>query len=157
MPFFADTSKLVLGLGYSLVELRVVQLKNQQQVKVVIARQISDSPEGIGVNDCAKVHRVLLPRFEALLQSQDVYMEVTSPGMERIIKNAAEFAVFAGYLVRVWDIERSDWVFGKVLSADSSSLTIQLTDSEGNFTGLNADEAFCIPYTQIAKAKLLYI
>lgn len=147
MPYFTDCEKLVAGLGYALVELRVVPNNTQYQIRAVITHSDSANTEGIGINDCAKVHRLLLPRFEALLKNPDVYMEVTSPGMERTIKNAAEFALFVGQTVRLWDTNVYDWVSGVLISSTQTSVTIRLLDG-------NQEKE--LPYDQIAKAKLLH-
>ena len=72
-------------------------------------------------------------------------MEVTSPGMERNIKNAAEFALFVNLFVRVWDTEVTDWVPGKIVAATTASLTLELESGEKKE----------IEYHRIAKAKLL--
>lgn len=144
--YFADASKLVSALGYLLVELRVFQAKEQVQVKAVITNNI-DNTDGIGINDCAKVHRVLLPRMEALLSNDNIYMEVTSPGMERNIKNACEFEFFINHYVKLWDTEKTDWVSGKIISSDTQQITIEVSEGEQQ----------TYPYTKIAKAKLLYI
>ncbi len=156
VPYYPDCSPLVAGLGYVLVELRVVPQHGIIRVTAVIACPVSDgSCPPIGVNDCAKVHRVLLPRMEALLNSQDIYMEVTSPGMERLIKNAAEFALFTGRFVRVWDSSVTDWVPGRIKSSDSESLTLEIMQTEK--TGQDQPEIRSIPFARIAKAKLLQI
>ena len=152
VPYYTDSNALVASLGYSLVELRIVPSHGQHNVRCVITRKDAQNTAAIGVDDCAKVHRILLPRFEALLQSQDVYMEVTSPGMERVIKNAAEFALFTQKLVRLWDTDKKDWVAGKIISNDESSITIQLLDEKG----LISESTQTFSYEKIAKAKLLH-
>lgn len=144
MPYYNECKSLVEGLGYILVSIKVVPAKTTTKVTAVISNKDS-SAEGIGVNDCAKVHRLLLPRLEAILQNQDIYMEVTSPGMERHIKNAAEFALFKGREVKVWNTEVSDWVTGVIKNSDANQLTLDVMEEEK-----------VIPYTNIAKAKLLH-
>lgn len=156
IPHYTDCSPLVVGLGYALVELRAVANHGQYQVRAVITHLNSDTIEGIGVNDCAKVHRLLLPRLEALLQSQEVYMEVTSPGMERLIKNAAEFSLFKGKHLRVWDTSVSDWVSGTIYESDSKSLTLELSEHKNVQESASALQKRVIPFEQIAKAKLLH-
>ncbi len=146
MPYYNDCKSLVEGLGYILVSIKVVPAKTTTKVTAVISNKDSSSAEGIGVNDCAKVHRLLLPRLEALLQNQDIYMEVTSPGMERHIKNAAEFELFKGRDVKVWNTEISDWVCGIIKNSDANQLTLDVMEEEK-----------IIPYTNIAKAKLLHL
>ena len=146
MPYYTQCKSLVEGLGYILVSIHVVPAKTTTKVQAVITNGESYSSEGIGINDCAKVHRLLLPRLEALLQNQDIYMEVTSPGMERHIKNAAEFSLFKGRDVKVWNTEISDWISGVIKDSDEHQLTLEVME-----------ETKIIPYTNIAKAKLLQL
>ncbi len=153
VPYYKDCGVLVGALGYVLVQLNVVPQNGTIKVTAVISRPVSEVNSSIGIEDCAKVHRVLLPRLEAVLNSQDIYMEVTSPGMERNIKNAAEFALFEGRFVRVWDQEVSDWVPGRVTSSDSESVTLEVVHGEDVESAVAEQKR--IPYVRISKAKLL--
>ena len=158
IPHFADCSPLVTGLGYILVDLKVVPQNGSIKVTAVITKPAGDSG-AVGVNDCARVHRALLPRLEAVLDSQDIYMEVASPGMERLIKNPAEFALFVGRYVRVWDSQITDWVAGKIISSDDQSITLELV-GEGvteEAVQVQPAEVSTIPYQRISKAKLLQL
>ena len=74
--------------------MKIIPSKTTVKISAVIASK--DISKDIGVDDCSKVHHALLPRLEALLGTEDTYMEVTSPGMDRNIKNAAEFEIFVG-------------------------------------------------------------
>jgi ribosome maturation factor RimP len=143
MPYYAECSPLVKGLGYRLVELRLFQRKGETQVYAAI--QSKDGISVIGLEDCAKVHRTVQQRLKVLTGSRDISMEVTSPGMERHIKNAAEFPLFAGRTVRVWDTSVSDWVSGSIADVSKDSLTLEVPQ-----------EGFqSIPLENIAKAKLV--
>lgn len=151
--YYSECKALIEGLGYALVELHIVRVHSGIQTRAVIAPLHTGTAEkkaqnrsSIGVNDCAKVHRLLLPRLEALLRSQEVYMEVTSPGMNRNIKNAAEFALFIGKEVRLWDKNVSDWVSGIIEKSDTASIT---------FKHPKTGETQTLQYTDIAKAKLV--
>ena len=139
-PYYKDCAPLVEALGYFLVELRVVSQKQSVRISAVIASK--NSAAEIGVDDCSKVQRALLPRLEALLGTDDTYMELTSPGMERTIKNAAEFAFFIGRNVRVWDKNVSDWRSGTITGADESSVRLKIDETEETFL-----------FEHIAKAK----
>lgn len=138
IAYHADCEPLVRALGFSLVELVIFKRQSTWHVKIVIT-----APSGVGISDCSKVHRAVLPRLEAVLSSQDMHVEVASPGMDRVLKNAAEFSVFAGRKVKVWDTDLSDWVPGTVVSADESSVTLDTDQGKRAF-----------PYQKIAKAKL---
>ena len=144
-PYYQDCAPLVEGLGFQLVELRIIPAKTVNTVRVVIARKSDDETQGITVNDCAKVHRLIQPRLEALISSKEVNMEVTSPGMERNIKNAAEFALFVNQYARVWDTEITDWIPGKIISSSNASVILELESGEKKE----------IDFIRIAKAKLL--
>lgn len=144
MAYYDECAPLVEGLGYILVELKITSSGSTKKISAVIASK--DAGVDIGVNDCAKVHHALLPRLEALLGTEDTYMELTSPGMERNIKNAAEFAVFTGREIRVWDKNVTDWVSGVITASDEKSVTLE---KDG--------EKITVPFEQIAKAKFIHI
>ncbi len=136
IPYYQDCEPLVSGLGYGLVELTVFKKNAAWQVKIVIT-----GPEGVGIADCTKVHRAILPRLEALLNSQDMYVEVTSPGLDRVLKNAAEFPLFTGKGVKVWDATVSDWVSGTVVSSDSQQVILRTENGEKAFAFANISKA----------------
>lgn len=144
IKYYDECEPLVEGLGYKLVDLKIVPAKNITKISAVVSP--NNPNENMGVNDCAKVHRVLLPRLEALLGTDDISMELTSPGIEHNIKNAAEFSVFIGREVRVWDKEKSDWVSGKIETANEKSVTMEIENGE----------KITILYENIAKAKFIY-
>jgi ribosome maturation factor RimP len=144
IKYYSECSALVEGLGYKLVELKIVPGKTVTKISAMITPSSNDVD--LGVNDCAKVHRVLLPRLEALLGTEDTSMELTSPGIEHNIKNAAEFEVFTGRSVRVWDKTINDWNSGVVKSADKKSVTLEKENGELQ----------TVLYENIAKAKFIY-
>lgn len=142
IPNYKECAALVSGMGYVLVDLKIIPQKTTVKISAVISSK--DPAKTIGVEDCSKVHRALLPRLEALLGRDDTYMELTSPGTDRNIKNAAEFALFEGTEIRVWDRNASDWQSGKIVGSDKSSVTLE---SDG--------ERKTFKYEDIAKAKFL--
>jgi ribosome maturation factor RimP len=95
------------GLGFSLVELVVSRHKGSVQVRAVIY-----NGKSIGTDDCTKVHRAVMPRLELAFEGQDIYLEVSSPGIDRLIKNGAEFANYIGKGVRCYRTDISDWTAG---------------------------------------------
>ena len=144
IKYYEDCAPLVEGLGFVLVDLKIIPTKTVTKITAVIASK--DPAQNIGVNDCAKVHRALLTRLEALLGTEETTMELTSPGIEHNIKNAAEFTLFTGREIRIWEKTVNDWVHGKIYSADEKSVTLEKTD------GTRATYL----YENIAKAKFIY-
>ena len=143
LKFYPECAPLVEGLGYYLVDLKIVPGKSVTKISAVITPK--DPSVNMGVNDCAKVHRALLPRLEALLGTEETTMELSSTGIEHNIRNAAEFEIFTGRQVRVWDETITDWVGGKVLSADTESVTLEMSD------GIKK-----VSYESIKKAKFIH-
>ncbi len=144
MQYYSDAAPLVEGLGYHLVELKITSSGPTKKISAVIAAK--DPSVDIGVNDCAKVHHALLPRLEALLGTEDTYMELTSPGMERNIKNAAEFSFFTGRELKVWDRTVSDWVGGVIKTSGHESVTLEKDGVETT-----------VLFENIAKAKFIHL
>lgn len=144
IKYYKECEPLVEGLGYKLVDLKIIPAKNTTKISAVVSP--INPQDNMGVNDCAKVHRILLPRLEALLGTDETTMELTSPGIEHNIKNAAEFSVFTGREVRVWDKIKTDWISGKIDSSDEKSVTLELENGE----------KITILYENIAKAKFIY-
>ena len=143
IKYYAECAPLVEELGYKLVDLKIIPAKTITNISAIVCTK---EPDGnMGVNDCAKVHRILLPKLEELLGTEETSMELTSPGIEHNIKNAAEFALFTGRNVRIWDKTVTDWISGKIISADEKSVTIQ--KEEGT--------EFTQTFENIAKAKFI--
>ena len=135
IKYYSDCAPLVEGLGYKLVDLKIVPAKNVTKISAIITG--TDPAQNIGVNDCAKVHRALLTRLEALLGTEETSMELTSPGIEHNIKNAAEFSVFTGREIRVWDKTVNDWVGGVIKSADDKKVVLA---ADGNEKAIEASK-----------------
>ena len=140
IPHYSECAPLVEGLGYHLIELKIVPAKTITKILAVIAPKEPD--KNISVNDCSRVHHALLPRLEALLGTDNTSMELTSPGIDRNVKNAAEFSLF---VVRVWSKKISDWIGGKIVSADETALTMETEKGE----------TITVPYGEMAKAKFI--
>ena len=81
------------GLGYELVDL---QVSNRGR----FLRIFMDKPGGITVEDCAAVSRHLSRVLEVEGIDYD-RLEVSSPGLDRPLRKAADFARYAGQKVDV--------------------------------------------------------
>jgi ribosome maturation factor RimP len=108
------------GLNFILLELVVSMHRGSVQVRVVIYNGSS-----IGTDDCSKVHRAVMPRLELTFGGQDIYLEVSSPGVDRLIKDGSEFAHYKGRGVRCYRTDISDWTAGILQSADEGGIVIK--------------------------------
>jgi len=126
------------GLGLRLVELTVSRHRSSVQVRAVIYNGSS-----IGTDDCSKAHRAITPRLELAFPGQDIYIEVSSPGINRLIKDGVEFACYINRGVRCYRTDISDWTAGILESAGESGIVLKTKDGVIN-----------LDYEIIAKAKL---
>jgi ribosome maturation factor RimP len=81
------------GLGYELVDL-------ERSAKGALLRVFIDKPGGITVDDCALVSNHLSRLFAVENVSYD-RLEVSSPGLDRPLRTARDFARFAGQKARL--------------------------------------------------------
>ena len=81
------------GMGFELVDL---QVSNRGR----FLRVFLDKPGGITLDECAVVSRHLSRLFEVEGVDYD-RLEVSSPGLDRPLRHAADFARFAGHRVDV--------------------------------------------------------
>lgn len=95
---YIDTiEEIIEGLGLKLVYYRLISQKNSVKVIIDIHK-----PDGFVTHkDCSLVIRQCQPFLEEELE-QDVQLEVSSPGVNRILKTEREYEVFKGYEVEVY-------------------------------------------------------
>jgi ribosome maturation factor RimP len=98
---------VVEAMGFRLVELGLHRSRGGSRVHVVVHRG-----EGVGVEDCAALSRNLKPRLELAAGLGEVALEVSSPGLDRVLKSPAEFEIFRGRGMRLWLREADEWLDG---------------------------------------------
>ncbi len=144
-PLYETLEPIITGLGFGIVELIGRQRKNTFHVHLVIHHS-----DGVDVENCAEVHKTVLPRIEVLYESLEIHLQVSSPGIYRKFKDAREFEIFKGKKVKVLRTGRSEWVKGTIEEADESS--VKLTFEEET----DQSEGDVVPYAEIQKARLDY-
>ena len=88
-------SSEVSPLGYDLVELRVTGSKGRPVLDVRIDRRDGTA---ITVDDCSRASRAIEARLDAdpSIASERYVLEVSSPGVERPLRHAADWRRFVG-------------------------------------------------------------
>jgi len=87
-------SSLVEALGFELFELRLVGSRSRPTVQIRIDRLDGGK---VTVDDCAVVSRAVEARLDEDGSLGDRYvLEVSSPGLERRLRNAADWQRFVG-------------------------------------------------------------
>ncbi|MGW8287022.1 MAG: ribosome maturation factor RimP [Desulfobulbales bacterium] len=127
------------------LELIEVQFRCEQSGWVL--RLIIDKQEGVSLDDCTAVSR----EISQLLDIEDFIdqaynLEVSSPGLDRPLKNMADFQRFTGRKAKIKTIAPIDGehVFiGKILQATGETIILAVGSRELE-----------IPFAQVAKARL---
>lgn len=112
--------KTLPGLGYELVDF---ELTAQGTLRVFI-----DKEGGITVEDCATVSNHLSRVF--MVEDIDYKnLEISSPGLDRPLKKAADFVRFAGSMVKLktrLPVDGQKNFIGRIESFDEAAQTIVL-------------------------------
>ncbi len=108
------------GMGYELVD---VELTAQGILRVFI-----DKEGGITVEDCATVSNHLSRVF--MVEDVDYkHLEISSPGLDRPLKKAADFVRFTGSMVKLktrLPVDEQKNFIGRIESFDEAAQTIVL-------------------------------
>lgn len=111
------------GLGYELVD---HELTAQGDLRVFI-----DKPGGITVEDCATVSNHLSRLF--MVEDIDYRrLEISSPGLDRPLKKAADFERFSGHLAKIktrLPVDGQKNFVGRILGLEADVVRLQLEES----------------------------
>ncbi|MCK5155279.1 MAG: ribosome assembly cofactor RimP [Spirochaetales bacterium] len=142
---FIETSPLIQKIGLDLVDITESEQHNSVQVRVVVKALNRITTIG----DCTRVHKLLEPRLELLVNNKDLNIEVSTPGLQRNFKDVYEFKLFKGENVKVFDDRISEWVTGRIsdIQTEDDVLSLDIFVKKENNT-------IKIPYKYIKKAKL---
>ena len=132
------------AMGYDLVR---VQIDGKRQLRLQIMAERSDG-SGMGVEDCAAISR----HVSALLEVEDPIegsytLEVSSPGIDRPLTRAADYARFAGHVAKVEMRTARD---------NRRRFTGTIRGLENETVVLETDEgSVSLPLAEIERAKLV--
>ena len=131
----------VTQLGYELVD---VEVSNRGK----LIRLFIDKPEGINIDDCVLVSNQL---GNVLAVEHDVdydRLEVSSPGLDRVLKKEADFIRFSGQRaqvkLRVPVDGRKNFV-GMLRGLEQGELTLEIDGAEQKIALSNIDKARLSP------------
>lgn len=136
-------SPILVRQGVELVEVRYLREQGSWVLRIFI-----DKPGGVSLDDCVRVSRSV----EDVLDVEDMIphryrLEVSSPGLDRVLKTESDFQRFSGRRVRIQTLRplqgRKNFK-GRILSCDQGVVAIE--DAQGS--------VFRIPLAWVAKSRL---
>jgi ribosome maturation factor RimP len=116
---FEKLGPLLSEAGLNLVDLGVSRHRGSAQVRLTVY-----SPKGTGTDECALAHRIAYPLSQAILADPEPSLEVASPGIDRVLRSAREWAIFRGKGVRVLLHGENEWLRGRIVSVDGGAVTL---------------------------------
>lgn len=98
--------------------------------------------EGITSDDLEKAYNIIYLKLKNRYKS--LFLEVSTPGCTRVIKDANEFQFFKNKTIKLYSESLKDWQEGVIIDTDDNSVTIKTDNKDFNFK-----------FTDINKAKLV--
>ena len=145
----AIVEPIAADLGYRLVRVKIL---NQNGTTLQIMAE--DSAGRFTITDCEKLSQEINPALDVEDPIDREYnLEVSSPGIDRPLVRADDFARFEGHEAK---IELSDLINGRrrfrgaIVASDADSVTIRLPDAA---EGVDPDHK--LPLSLLADAKLV--
>ncbi|MCL2138199.1 MAG: ribosome assembly cofactor RimP [Treponema sp.] len=121
-----DIAALLKKLSLELIEFDVFKSKPRKgSAGTVHIRAVIYQRGSIGTDECSQAHRTILPRLELAFSGHDISLEVSSPGINRLIKDGIELSRYLGRGVRVWRTDIADWSEGVIDASDEQGITIK--------------------------------
>jgi ribosome maturation factor RimP len=139
IELYNDMSALLKEIGLELVDIGVSRTRGSMQARAVVYRA-----GGTGIEECSKAHRLISNRLEEKYGETDFHLETASPGVDRTIVAAREYAIFKDRGVRLI-LDDEGIVQGQIVSSDGLLVLVSGTD------GVQS-----IPIDRIRKGKLDY-
>ena len=131
------------SLGYTVWDVEFEKIGAEYHLSITI-----DSENGIGIEDCEKMSRAIDPVLdEADPISEEYHLDVSSPGIEREIKNDFHLSKCMGERVQVKlyaPLDGQKVISGELLGYDEQSVTV------------SAESEIVIPKKSIAKMNIYF-
>ncbi len=148
-PLFVDLKDIVANLGMVLCDVKKTMQGSTVQISVIIMNPVEDT----SIDDCARVHNTILPRLQVKYGRDNLYVEVSTPGLQRNFRDAYEFEVFQGKRCRLYCLSAASWMEGVIGKVENGVVT--LLDYEVENSKEKGEEKL-IEFNDIQKAKLDY-
>ncbi len=111
-------------MGYEIFDVK----SHKRGRKRIITITIDNMKDYVGINDCESFSRELSPLLDAEVMLGSYILEVSSPGLDRPLRNLKDFKRFEGRLakVKIQDQQRNETIVGKISGCDEENGTFSL-------------------------------
>jgi len=133
---FSIINPICEGYRTKIVQLNSAVVNSTLQIRIVLYKK-----GGINIDSCTEISRAVMPRIEVWADNRDTNLEVSSPGVGRVLKDAYEFQIFTNERVNL--LIGDDWIGGTISEANKASVYIKSDTVDTEYK-----------YDEIQKAKL---
>ena len=134
-------TELIAGKDLELVAVEYVK-ERDWYLRIFI-----DKPGGIGIDDCEQLSRSLEPILDEVdFLKQEYYLEVSSPGLDRVLRREKDYVRYAGRLVDIKFYRPREGV--KEITATLNGL------QDGAICAESKGKEICYPQDEVAQVRL---
>ena len=142
MSLETDIKSMVESLGLRLYDITTLSENEETIYRVNIS---SPKEGGVTMDQVVTVTKLISPLLDVTPPVRGEYrLEVSSPGIERKLKNLTHFECSLGEKVRVQTLDKTK-IQGTLKSVDGEMITIETEEGEK-----------CIPFSDISKASTYF-
>ena len=112
---------LVERLGFGLYEILNIKENENQILRICITKATGS----VNLDDCQEVSLAISPLLDVEIpESQKYFLEVSSPGIERNLKNLEHYKGAINELVKIKTMDKKEFK-GKLLSVDAAQIALE--------------------------------
>ncbi len=137
-----------VGLLLPSMGLELVEVQFRQEGYGWVLRILMDSPDGVKLDDCARVSRELSDYLDVEdLIDHAFHLEVSSPGLERSLRGMDDFRRFTGRKAKVKlraEVDGQKVFVGEIRTTADENIHLVAEDGK----------EYCFAFADISKARL---
>ena len=103
----------------------IVEIQHSYQHAHLHVYMVVYAQNGVSSEQCAALHRALLPRLKVHLAQPHIMLQVSSPGSTRQLKSLREFSLFCGRRLEVLLPGHSEWIPMRLMQVEGEQLLFQ--------------------------------
>ena len=112
---------LVESLGFGLYEILNIKENENQILRICITKATGS----VNLDDCQEVSLAISPLLDVEIpESQKYFLEVSSPGIERNLKNLEHYKGAINELVKIKTMDKKEFK-GKLLSVEDTQIVLE--------------------------------
>lgn len=112
---------LVESLGFGLYEILNIKENENQILRICITKATGS----VNLDDCQEASLAISPLLDVEIpESQKYFLEVSSPGIERNLKNLEHYKGAINELVKIKTMDKKEFK-GKLLSVDAAQIVLE--------------------------------